>query len=228
MTRTTARELNRSYSAPVHPERCAHYAVVRIIKRHAAEIHHPLRTQKRMNMRVLIAYASHYGATKGIAERIAATLHRQHLAPSVQPVQEAADPAGYDAVIVGSAAYYFHWMKPAQTLCGITRASSPIAPCGSSAADRWAQRRQDDQGRELREFLEPKEIAEFRTIVHPRTTTCSSAPSTRPGSASPTASSTKLPANRDDAMFPQGDFRNWPEIDAWADTIAEALKTAQA
>ena len=58
-----------------------------------------------MKMRILIAYASRYGATLGIAERIAAALHHHNLAPSLQPAQEASDPAGYDAVVIGSAAY---------------------------------------------------------------------------------------------------------------------------
>lgn len=56
-------------------------------------------------MRILIAYASRYGATLGIAKRIAAALHHHNLAPSLQPAQEASDPAGYDAVVIGSAAY---------------------------------------------------------------------------------------------------------------------------
>jgi hypothetical protein len=30
--------------------------------------------------------------------------------------------------------------------------------------------------------------------------------------------------NRDSALFPEGDFRNWAEVEAWANTIAEALK----
>jgi menaquinone-dependent protoporphyrinogen oxidase len=59
-------------------------------------------------MRVLIAYASRYGATKGIAERIAATLSQQGVEATVVDAQRAADPAGYDAAIIGSASYYFH------------------------------------------------------------------------------------------------------------------------
>jgi menaquinone-dependent protoporphyrinogen oxidase len=60
-----------------------------------------------MKMRVLIVYASRYGSTQGIAERIAATLRRQGVETTVTPVHDAGDPAGYDAVVIGSAAYYF-------------------------------------------------------------------------------------------------------------------------
>ena len=64
-------------------------------------------------MRVLVVYASRYGATQEIAERIAATLRQQSLDATVQSAKHADDPAGYDAAVIGSAAYYFHWMKPA-------------------------------------------------------------------------------------------------------------------
>jgi menaquinone-dependent protoporphyrinogen oxidase len=176
-------------------------------------------------MRVLIAYASRYGATQGIAERIAATLHRRNFAPSVQPVQEAADPAGYDAVIVGSAAYYFHWMKPAATF--VRHNSSILAdrPVWLFSSGPLGTKETDDQGRDLREFLEPKEIAEFRTIVHPRDhhVFFGAMDSTRLNFTHRLIA--KLPANRNDALFPKGDFRNWQEIDAWAGTIAESLKS---
>ena len=179
-------------------------------------------------MRVLIAYASRYGATKGIAERIAATLHSLHLAPSLQPVQEAVDPAGYDAVIVGSAAYFFHWMKPATKF--VQRNSSALAgrPVWLFSSGPLGAKEIDDQGRELREFLEPKEIAEFRTILHPRDhhVFFGAFDSARLGFTHRLIY--KTPANRNDALFPQGDFRNWQEIDAWANTIAQALTAAQA
>jgi menaquinone-dependent protoporphyrinogen oxidase len=177
-------------------------------------------------MRVLIVYASRYGATQGIAERIATTLHRRHLAPSVQPAQEAADPAGYDAVVIGSAAYYFHWMKPATKF--VQRNSSALAdrPVWLFSSGPLGTKERDDQGRDLREFLEPKEIAEFRTIVQPRDhhVFFGAMDSTRLGFTHRLIY--RMPANRDGAIFPQGDFRNWAEIDAWADTIVQSLKSS--
>jgi menaquinone-dependent protoporphyrinogen oxidase len=83
---------------------------------------------------------------------------------------------------------------------------------------------QDAQGRDLCELLEPKEIAEFRETIKHR--------GHRVFFGAMDAAKLgflhrliyKLPANRDNAMFPQGDFRNWPDIDAWAATIAQTLK----
>jgi menaquinone-dependent protoporphyrinogen oxidase len=179
-----------------------------------------------MNMRVLIAYASRYGATKGIAERIAATLHSQHLAPSMQPVNEAVDPAGYDAVLVGSPIYYLHWMKPAANFVRHNSRTLADRPVWLFSTGPLGTKEKDDQGRDVREFLEPKEIAEFRNIVRPRDHHMffGAFDSAKLGFIHRLIY--KLPANRNDALFPQGDFRNWQEIDAWANTIAESLKIA--
>ena len=64
-------------------------------------------------MHVLVAYASRYGATQGIAERIAAALRKQGLTAVVEAAEQAGDPASYDAAVIGSSIYMFHWMKQA-------------------------------------------------------------------------------------------------------------------
>src|SRR3974390_2836899 len=66
-----------------------------------------------VNMRVLVVHASRYGATQGIAERIAAQLRQQGFSVTMQPAPQADDPSAYDAVVIGSATYFGHWMKPA-------------------------------------------------------------------------------------------------------------------
>jgi menaquinone-dependent protoporphyrinogen oxidase len=58
-------------------------------------------------MRVLVVYASRYGATREIADRVAATLRPQGLEATVQPAKDADDPAGYDAAVIGSADTYY-------------------------------------------------------------------------------------------------------------------------
>jgi menaquinone-dependent protoporphyrinogen oxidase len=65
--------------------------------------------------KVLVAAASRHGATQELAERIGRTLAAEGLQPSVAPVSKAGDPAGYDAVILGSAVYMGHWLEPATT-----------------------------------------------------------------------------------------------------------------
>ena len=175
-------------------------------------------------MRVLIVYASLYGATQGIAERIAATLRRQGVEATAEAAGQAGDPAGYDAAVIGSAAYYFHWMKPATKF--VRRNSKALAnlPVWLFSSGPLGNKAQDAQGRDFCEILEPKEIAEFKGTVKPR--------EHRVFFGAMDGSKLgfwhrliyKLPANRDGALFPNGDFRNWDEIDVWAGSIAQALK----
>jgi menaquinone-dependent protoporphyrinogen oxidase len=176
-------------------------------------------------MRVLIVHASRYGSTQGIAERIAATLEKRGLETTLRPVKDAGDPAGYDAVVIGSAAYYFHWMKKASEY--VRRHCSGLAerpvwlfssgPLGTSLTD--------DQGRDIRETTVPKEIAEFREMIHPR--------EHRVFFGALRAKKLGLfhrlifhmPAMRDG--MPEGDFRDWADIDAWAAQIVDQLQTRQ-
>jgi len=176
-------------------------------------------------MRVLVAYASRYGATQGIAERIATTIRQQGLEVELDSVSQAEDPVAYDAAVIGSAAYYFHWMKPATKF--VRRNSQALAsrPLWLFSSGPLGTKAKDDKGRDFCEFLEPKEIAEFKRTVKPR--------EHRVFFGAMDGSKLgfwhrliyKLPANRDGALFPNGDFRNWAAIDAWASSIAQMLKT---
>jgi len=176
-------------------------------------------------MRVLIVYASRYGATQGIAERIAATLRQHGLEATVEAARQAGDPDGYDAAVIGSAAYMFHWMKQATKF--VRRNSKALAnrPVWLFSSGPLGNKAQDDQGRDFCEVLEPKEIAEFRGAVKPRNHKVffGALDAGKLGFCHRLVY--KLPANRDDALFPQGDFRNWPAIDAWAGSIVQTLKT---
>lgn len=175
-------------------------------------------------MRVLVAYASRYGTTQGIAERIAATLRRQGIEATVESASQGPDPAAYDAAVIGSAAYYFHWMKPAASFVRRNKEALAKLPVWLFSSGPLGTKDKDDQGRDLREFLVPKEIEEFRQSVKPR--------DHRVFFGAMDASKLgflhrliyKLPANRNNAILPEGDFRDWANIDAWAGNIAEALK----
>ena len=66
-----------------------------------------------MNKKVLVAYASKYGATGEIAEKIGEILNQAGLQTDVFPVKQVKDLALYGVVILGSAVYYGRWRKGA-------------------------------------------------------------------------------------------------------------------
>jgi len=175
-------------------------------------------------MRVLIVHASRYGSTQGIAERIAATLGQLGVETTVKPVRDAGNPADYDAIVIGSAAYYFHWMKNAASYVQRNRAVLADKPVWLFSSGPLGTKMTDDQGRDVCAVTEPKEIAEFREMIHPRDHRVFF------GAMQPKKLGLfhrlifNLPANRDNALFPVGDFRDWNDIDAWAGKIAGELK----
>src|SRR6266508_1286598 len=81
-----------------------------------------LRDGRKYAMKILVAYASKHGATQAIAERIAEKLGAAGHGAEARPVKAAGDLAGYDAFVIGSAAYIGHWQKKAAELVRRNRA----------------------------------------------------------------------------------------------------------
>lgn len=179
-------------------------------------------------MKVLVAYASRHGATKGIAERIAQTLEPRGYDVTLQPADEVPAVDAYDAFIIGSAAYAGHWLKEAAGFVRKHRgvlAGRPVwlfssGPIGTDLVDA--------KGRDVFETARPAEFAEFAASIHPR------AEGIFFGAFDPNAEPIgfmerlgapflRLPAVRE--AMPAGDFRDWPRIEAWAEGIALELES---
>ncbi len=92
--------------------------------------------------------------------------------------------------------------------------------------------RVDAKGRDVRTSAVPKEFAEFRDMLQPmeeRVFFGAYDPSAPPvGMAERLGMQVMraMPAARD--ALPAGDFRDWPEIEAWAASIGDALTVAAA
>jgi menaquinone-dependent protoporphyrinogen oxidase len=56
-------------------------------------------------MKVLIAYATKYGSTAGVAEKIGEVMKSRGAEVKVANITDKPDPAEYDAVVVGGAVY---------------------------------------------------------------------------------------------------------------------------
>jgi menaquinone-dependent protoporphyrinogen oxidase len=170
-------------------------------------------------MSILVAYATRYGATRQIAERIAEQLRAAGLEVDVQPVKAIGDLTAYDAVVLGSAVYFGSWMKEAtnfarqnQAVLG-TRAVWLFSsgPLGTDATDA--------QGHDVREAAVPKQIAELTSAIKPRDHRVFFGALNRSRLHLPDKLVASLPA------FPsvEGDFRDWADVQSWAQSIAHAL-----
>ncbi len=177
-------------------------------------------------MKVLVAYASKYGATREIAERLANRLQAAGLETEVHPVTTASDISGYGAFVIGSAAYLSHWLNDATAYVrgnGATLASHPTWLFGSGPLGTEPI---DAQGRDLRLAAEPREFAEFKETIKPIGTRVFFGALDPGGLGFRDRAMRALPAGR--ALLPEGDFRDWPDIDAWAAGIAVELTAAPA
>ncbi len=177
-------------------------------------------------MNVLVAYASKYGATRGIAERLAGRLRAAGLEAQAQPATAVSDLSGYGAFVIGSAAYLGHWLNDATAFVrrnGTALASRPTWLFGSGPLGTEPT---DAEGRDLRIEAEPKEFAEFKETIKPIGTRVFFG-ALDPGTLGLRDRAMRaLPVGR--ALFPEGDFRDWPDIDAWAAGIAAELTAAPA
>ena len=174
-------------------------------------------------MRILVAYASRHGATRGIAERIAETLIAAGQRVDVRALKDVADPVDYDAFVIGSAVYMFHWLKDMTRFLRRNRRILADRPVWLFSSGPLGTETTDAKGRDVLEVSAAKEAAEFEAAIHPRGKAMFFGAYT-PGKPVGLAERfvQKMPAARD--AMPEGDFRDWEAIEAWAACIASELE----
>jgi menaquinone-dependent protoporphyrinogen oxidase len=173
-------------------------------------------------MRVLVAYATRHGATAGIAERIASALTAAGLPAEARPVEDVTNVAPYDAVVLGGAAYMFHWLKPAVAFSRNHRKELAARPVWLFSSGPLGTDQVDKDGKNVLQTTRPKEFDELTELLHPR------GEQVFFGAYDPDAPPVGLVERFVQHMpaagaMPAGDFRDWPAIDAWAAQIAAEL-----
>ena len=172
-------------------------------------------------MSILVTYASKYGAAEELAARIAEKLRSVGHDAEVRPVKAAGDLAGYAAVVIGSAIYYGSWLKEAVEFVRRNRAVLAARPVWLFSSGPLGTSATDTQGHDLRRAAEPKELAELREAINPRDHRVFFGALDRSKMGFKDRMITNLPAAR--ALFLEGDFRDWKDIEAWAESIAHEL-----
>jgi len=171
-------------------------------------------------MKTLVVYASHLGSTEGIATRIAETLRQHGVDATLQPAARTAEVAAYDGVIVGGGVYAGHWHPEAVAFVEQNEfelARRPVwlfgsGPIGDTAAKAEAE--------------ETKDVLSLAARVGARGHRMFAGSFDRSMvDDSGFDFFTRQIAKR---FIPEGDWRDWPEIEAWATSIATELKPAVA
>ena len=177
-------------------------------------------------MKVLVAYASRHGSTRGIAERITERLRADGLEATLQSAAEVRDIAGYEAVVVGSAAYMLRWLADATRFVERNRAELSARPVWLFSSGPVGTDTVDKQGRPVLEAMIPRDWPKLRAAVHPRGERVffGAWDPDQPPVGIAERFVHLMPAAK--AAMPNGDWRDWPAIDAWADEIAAALVPA--
>ena len=170
-------------------------------------------------MRVLVACASRAGSTKGIADFIGEKLRKNRIQVDVREVGSVSDAGSYDAFVIGSAVYQFHWLKEAKEFVSRNRSILASRPVWLFSSGPTGTKATDSKGRDLREVSGPKEIEDLRKSINPR--------DHRVFFGALYRDCLKGTVGLFARWIPregEGDFRSWSEIEAWAISIAEALR----
>jgi menaquinone-dependent protoporphyrinogen oxidase len=166
-------------------------------------------------MTVLVAHASAHGSTKQVAERIAERLRTSGAEVDLLAADDVEDASTYTAVVLGSAVHNGRWLTPASAL--LERIGErPRAPlwlfsvCTVGETSSFLGPRLSRLARERRPL--PEEIARtgaphrwFAGVIEPSHW------------------------NVLGRLFflvtggSYGDHRDWPDIERWADQIAESI-----
>jgi menaquinone-dependent protoporphyrinogen oxidase len=163
------------------------------------------------NMAVLVGYASKYGSTQGIAERIAEKLRQLGKQAEARSMDDVAVPGSYEAFVLGSAIYARLWLQEGTRWVRRNR-----AVLAQHSVWLWSS---GPLGTDIKDFehFTPKEMAGFRKAIRPREERIFSGALDYHKLSFPERMILKA------VRSPEGDFRDWPAIEAWAASIARDL-----
>ncbi len=172
-----------------------------------------------MDPNILIAYASKYGASKEIAQKIGEVFRQADLRVDVFPVDGSLDISPYKAIILGSAVYVGKWQKEAVEFLRANEkilARRPVwifssGPTGEGDPVELVEGvRLPAALQPVANRIQPRDIAVFHGYINPEK-----------------INPIEKWAIKSLVKKPFGDFRDWDAITSWARSIAESLKQAE-
>lgn len=172
-----------------------------------------------MDWKILVTYASEYGATQEIAERIGSVLRQVDLQADVFPVNQVRDLVPYQAVVLGSGVYIGKWNKEAAAFLqtnekaladrqvwlfssGPTGAGDPVELLNGLRLPAALQ--------PVADRIQPRDIAVFHGYINPDK-----------------LNFIQKWVIKNIVKKPFGDYRDWDAIVTWTGTVATELKDAE-
>lgn len=160
-----------------------------------------------MTTRILVAYATKYGSTQQVAETITTILREQGLDGEIRPMHEVRMLDGYGAVVLGAALYMGRWHPDARAFLKRHRASLSTLPVAVFALGPLSMEEKQVQSARTQlthalakaPWLKPVTVKIFGGVIDP--------------------AKLRFPFNHMQA----GDARDWTQIRAWANQLAERL-----
>ena len=170
-----------------------------------------------MSDSILVVYATRYGSTQEVAEKVAATLRESGLDTDVEPARQVRTLEGYRAVVLGAPLYIGSWLKDAQRFltqhqAALVKVPVAIFTLGPTRADEDVApvRAQVDKQMSKYPWLKPVAAELFGGKYDP--------------------SRLKFPVNLLAALpasplyqAPPSDIRDWDAICTWASDLATKL-----
>jgi len=167
--------------------------------------------------RILIAFASRLGSTREIALAIGEVLRSRGADVDVLPVDEVAQIKGYQAVIVGASIREQAWLPEAKRFVQIHRDALLKRPLVYFAVSGLMSNPTPEHFHEVYEYL-----SEIRAIAEPLEV----------GIFAGALDYDRLNHEQMTKVLskglPEGDFRRWQDVRAWAEDVADCLQLERA
>jgi menaquinone-dependent protoporphyrinogen oxidase len=167
-----------------------------------------------MENAVLVAYATKYGATAEIAEKIGEVIRDSGLGVDVSPADQVDDLGAYKAVVLGSAVYMGQWRKEAARFLKEKEAALAQLPVWLFSSGPSGE---GDPVEQAEGWRFPKGLQGVADRIRPRGTTLFG------GLVDPKKLNFIERWMLTNVGAPDGDYRDWEAIRSWAGSIADAL-----
>jgi menaquinone-dependent protoporphyrinogen oxidase len=159
-------------------------------------------------MNVLVTAASKHGATLEIAEAIASGLRQRGVEAEARTPAAVESLEGLSALVLGSAVYAGHWLKPARELAGKPRPDGLPVWLFSSGPVGSPDPKPEGEPEDIVALMEATDARDHRVLA---------------GRIDRSRLGFAERAIVRALHVPDGDFRDWEAIDAFAGEIAAAL-----